>query len=67
MYQCVFLSASIAMSTNPLWKYFIKGEKQNSAHYFTFCSFCVKHFKSVVAEEYEEKLKDADDVETGAQ
>ena len=49
------------MSSNVLWDYFHKGEKQNKSHYTTFCIACVKHFQVATAEEYEEKLSVVDE------
>ncbi|KAF9060875.1 hypothetical protein BDP27DRAFT_1370138 [Rhodocollybia butyracea] len=49
------------MSSNPLWKYFHKGPRQNTSHFTTYCTACVKHFEDTSTEEYEERLRVADD------
>ncbi|KAE9386680.1 hypothetical protein BT96DRAFT_998469 [Gymnopus androsaceus JB14] len=51
------------MSTkaNVLWKYFHKGEKQNSAHYATYCLGCLNNAKESLREDYEERVRDADE------
>ncbi|KAJ3734617.1 ribonuclease H-like domain-containing protein [Lentinula guzmanii] len=49
------------MSSNPLWKYFHKLDKQNSSHYATRCKFCIQHFQESSAAEFKERLDGADD------
>ncbi|KAJ3993349.1 hypothetical protein F5050DRAFT_1847240 [Lentinula boryana] len=47
--------------TNKLWKYFRKGEKQNSTHYATYCIGCLDNAKESLRENFEERVRDADE------
>ncbi|THU78364.1 hypothetical protein K435DRAFT_876706 [Dendrothele bispora CBS 962.96] len=51
----------MSSSTNPLWEYFHRGEKQNSAQYETWCKGCVKYYLDKEQRELEERIRNEDE------